>query len=285
MKDSLSEFRPARVAILGVGLLGGSVARAIRQSVPSVHVVGIVRCAEKGQRWVEQGVVDSVTESIEQACSDVDVVVVATPVDKVAQMVIAAAQATKPDCLITDVGSTKRTIVNAVSQCPAAVAKFVAAHPIAGSEKTGAEHATADLFVGKVVVLTPSEQTPAGLLERAEQFWRLTGGRIVTLSPEDHDTHLASVSHVPHLASSAVAKLVCDQSADLVGSGWTDITRVAAGDPAMWLAICQENRPAIEQQLRRLAESIDEVRQWMHSHDDESLLRWLKEAKTIRDSI
>ncbi|WP_372721751.1 prephenate dehydrogenase [Novipirellula sp.] len=285
MNDSLSEFRPARVAILGVGLLGGSVARAIRQSVPSVHVVGIVRCAEKGQQWVDREVVDSVTESIEQGCRDVDVVVVATPVDKVSEKVIAVAQATKPDCLITDVGSTKQTIVNAVSQCPAAVAKFVAAHPIAGSEKTGAEHATADLFVGKVIVLTPSDRTPAGLLEQAEQFWRLTGGRIVTLSPEEHDTHLASVSHVPHLASSAVAKLVCEQSADLVGSGWTDITRVAAGDPAMWLAICQENRPAIEQQLRRLAESIDEVRQWMHSHDDESLLRWLKEAKTIRDSF
>lgn len=285
MKDSLSEFRPARVAILGVGLLGGSVARAIRQSVPAVHVVGIVRNAEKGQRWVDMGVVDSVTESIEQGCRDVDVVVVATPVDKVSEKVIAVAQATKPNCLITDVGSTKQTIVNAVSQCPAAVAKFVAAHPIAGSEKTGAEHATADLFVGKVVVLTPSDQTPAGLLERAEQFWRLTGGRIVTLSPEEHDTHLASVSHVPHLASSAVAKLVCEQSADLVGSGWTDITRVAAGDPAMWLAICQENRAAIEEQLRRLAGSIEEVRQWMHSHDDESLLRWLKEAKTIRDSF
>ena len=82
-----------------------------------------------------------------------------------------------------------------------------------------------------------------------------------------------------------MAKLVCEQSADLVGSGWTDITRVAAGDPAMWLAICQENRTAIEEQLRRLADSIDEVRQWMHSRDDESLLRWLKEAKTIRDSF
>ncbi|GAA5509268.1 prephenate dehydrogenase [Novipirellula caenicola] len=285
MKDSHSEFRPARVAILGVGLLGGSVARAIRQSIPDVHVIGIVRSAEKGQRWVDQGVVDSVTESVADACVDVDVVVVATPVDKVAEKVIAVAQASKPQCLITDVGSTKRTIVNSVSQCPAAVAKFVAAHPIAGSEKTGAEHATANLFVGKVIVLTPSEQTPTNLLKRAEQFWRLTGGRIVTLSPEDHDTHLAAVSHVPHLASSAVAKLVCDQSADLVGSGWTDITRVAAGDPAMWLAICQENRPAIEEQLRRLAGSIDEVRQWMHTHDDESLLRWLTEAKTIRDSF
>ncbi|EMI19068.1 prephenate dehydrogenase [Rhodopirellula maiorica SM1] len=285
MKDSPSEFRPARVAILGVGLLGGSVARAIRQSVPSVHVVGIVRCADKGQQWVDSGVVDAVTESIEQACGNVDVVVIATPVDTVAEKVIAVAKASNPDCLITDVGSTKRTIVKAVSQCPEAVAKFVAAHPIAGSEKTGAEHATADLFVGKVVVLTPSEQTPADLLERAEQFWRLTGGRIVTLSPQDHDTHLASVSHVPHLASSAVAKLVCEQSADLVGSGWTDITRVAAGDPAMWLAICQENRTAIEEQLRRLAGSIEEVRQWMHSRDDESLLRWLKEAKTIRDSF
>ncbi|TWU20432.1 prephenate dehydrogenase [Novipirellula galeiformis] len=268
-----------------MGLLGGSVARSIRRTVPGVHVVGVVRCAEKGQRWIELGIIDSVAESIEQGCQDVDVVVVATPVDLVAASVIRAAEVSQADCLITDVGSTKRTIVQAVLRDAGASAKFVAAHPIAGSEKTGAEHATADLFVGKVIVLTPSEQTPKRQLDLADHFWRRTGGRIVTLSPEDHDTHLASVSHVPHLASSAVAKLINQDSANLVGSGWLDITRVAAGDPAMWLAICQENRTAIDEQLAHLAGSIEDLRAWIRTHDDASLLRWLKEAKTIRDSF
>ncbi|TWT80874.1 prephenate dehydrogenase [Planctomycetes bacterium CA13] len=274
---------PRRIAIVGVGLLGASVAKSLRESFGELHVTAVVRDPRKGEVLVENRVADVFTHSVAVASEAADVVVIATPVDRIADFVMQAAVASKPDCLVTDVGSTKRGIVDAVAMDALAAKKFVAAHPIAGSEKTGAEHSCADLFRGKVTVLTPSDQTLPELLSRAEAFWQATGSRTVVMSPADHDLHLASVSHVPHLASSAVAKLVCPESADLVGSGWLDITRVAAGDPAMWLAICQENRVAIENQLACLIDSIDDCRRMLKDHDDAGLLRWLEEAKTIRD--
>ena len=279
---------PCRVAIVGVGLLGGSVSKSIRRELSEVHVTGVVRDIRKGQQYIDIGVIDSAEQSIEVAVKDAEVVVVSTPVDRVADFVSIAAEHSPDNCLITDVGSTKRSIVEAVSQCEHARAKFVAAHPIAGSEKTGAENALADLFDDKTIVLTPDRATSAHLISRAKQFWSLTRGRIMTLSPADHDTYLASVSHVPHLASSAVAQLVASTSdgtfcETLVGSGWLDMTRVAAGDPAMWLAICQENREAVKNELERLRSTLAEVGQMLDQHDDIGLEKWLSEAKQFRD--
>ncbi len=285
MTNPSSDFWPRRIAIVGVGLLGGSVAGAIRKQIPHVHVAGCVRSQERQRKLVELGILDSASSSLEEVCRDAEVVVVGTPVDKIAELSIQAAKVSPSHCLITDVGSTKRSIVEAIEKNDLASQLFVGAHPIAGSEKTGAEHARDNLFENKVIVLTPTASTSDSAMARAERFWRLTGSRIVTLSPEDHDTHLASVSHVPHLASSAITMLVSDASASLVGSGWLDITRVAAGDPAMWLAICQENRTAVHDQLKRLANSIDEVCQMIASGDDESLLSWLEQAKRIREKF
>ena len=140
---------PDRVTILGVGLLGGSVALSLRRFRPNVVLVGTARSEQKCDRLIESGIVNEATTSIESACQDADVVVVAAPVSQIAPMVIEAADASPDDCLITDVGSTKSQIIELVGPHPGAARKFVAAHPIAGSEKTGFEHATAELFDGK----------------------------------------------------------------------------------------------------------------------------------------
>ncbi|TWU45687.1 prephenate dehydrogenase [Novipirellula aureliae] len=276
---------PSRIAIVGVGLLGASVAKSIRRRVADMHVVGVVRNPEKRHWLVDSGILDSATDSLSEGCRDADVVVVATPVDRIADFVQGAAADSPPECLITDVGSTKQGIVDAVINNALATGKFVAAHPVAGSEKTGADHAIETLFDGKVTILTPSEKTPAEFVKKAETFWQLTGSRTSLLRPDEHDLVMAAVSHVPHLASSAVARLVNQDSADFIGSGWCDITRVAAGDPGMWLAICKENRSAIEQQLAKLVDSINDCRRMLIENDDAALLRWLDEAKTIRDNI
>jgi prephenate dehydrogenase len=283
MCNSVADDWPRRVAVLGVGLLGGSVAKAIRRVRPQTMFVGFARNQEKCEQLKASGVVDVAVSSIEEASGDCDAIVVAAPVDQIARMVIEAATRSPASCLITDVGSTKRGIVEAVSSNSTALMKFIAAHPIAGSEKTGAQHSSATLFDDKVVVLTPTERTDANLLEKANHFWQLTGGKTLQMRPDEHDAHLAAVSHVPHLVSALVARMAEPEARTLVGSGWQDITRVAAGDPTLWTAICQENRLAILQQLERLSGELDQLRQIIDGQDDETLRSWLAEAKRVKE--
>jgi len=277
-----SDQWPRRLGILGVGLLGGSVALAVRKARPHVHVAGLARTEQSAARLIELGIVDDARGSLEEVCRDCDVVVVATPVDQIADLAIRTAELTGPDCLITDVGSTKAGIVQAIAGNAPAASKFVAAHPIAGSEKTGAQHALATLVEQKVIVLTPGPSTPSPLLERAVEFWNLTGGVIRQMSAEQHDAHLAAVSHVPHLVSALVARMPDSDAFPLVGSGWQDITRVAAGDPGMWTAICQENRQAIIDELERFSGELDRLRHLLQSGDNDQLMAWLTEAKLFK---
>lgn len=264
-------------------MLGGSVGMAIKRASKTTEIVGFSRTENKRELAIQHQAVDRTADSIEAACAGADVVVVASLVDHIAPMAITAAAATPEQCLITDVGSTKATIVQAVGQDNTAAKKFVAAHPIAGSEKTGVENATASLFDEKVVVLTPSEQADCELTEKAERFWQRTGGRIVRLSPTDHDAYLAACSHVPHLVSAAVSRLLPPQARTLVGSGWRDITRVAAGDPALWTAICRENRQAICQELENLSADLLKLAVLLDQADDQRLFHWLAEAKQNKE--
>ncbi len=275
---------PKRVSIIGVGLLGGSVALAIKQAMPQCQIVGFSRTAKKREFLLQAGIVDRTADTVQAACEHADVVVVASLVDQIATIAKQAAAVTNEQCLITDVGSTKATIVTETEDCPITTSKFVAAHPIAGSEKTGAENATADLFKGKVVVLTPSKLTPSEQVRRATDFWQLTGGKVIRISPQDHDTFLAAVSHVPHLVSAAVSRLTPSQAGDLVGSGWRDITRVAAGDPDLWTAICQENRAAIISELSRIIADMNDLKAFLERKDDRALTKWLADAKTTKDN-
>ncbi len=283
MTSSRSDEWPRRVAILGVGLLGGSVGMAIKRRCPQTELVGYNRTKAKRDLALKQGADDRTADSIEAACDGADVVVVASLVDKIADLVIAAAQAAGPDCLITDVGSTKASIVEDVSRSELAKSRFLAAHPIAGSEQTGVLNASAALFDQKIIVLTPADDADSELTARAKRFWSLTGGKIVCLSPQDHDAYLAAVSHVPHLVSAAVSRLLPADAKSLVGSGWRDITRVAAGDPDLWTAICRENRQAIRCELERLIGDVQQLCQLLTSEDDEGLHHWLSEAKVNKD--
>lgn len=273
---------PRRVAILGVGLLGGSVALAVRRRYPQTTIVGTARQREKCDRLLAAEIVDAATTSVAQACADCDVIVAAGPVGSIAGAVMQAAAAAPPDCLITDVGSTKAQIADEVAQDPRAAAQFVPAHPIAGSEKTGFEHAAADLFDGRLIVLTPTAHTASETVDRAARFWRSIGGRVQRMSAPEHDAHLAVISHMPHLVAALVARLATDQARPLAGSGWADITRVAAGDPAMWADICAQNRPAIAAQLQRLAQELERLQQILQVTDPQAMEIWLAEAKQIK---
>ena len=276
---------PRRVAIVGAGLLGGSVAKSLRRALPQIEIVAFARSESKRQAASDSGVFDAAFDSISETVKDCDVVVVGTPVHRIANLVCEVAELTAPDCLITDVGSTKAGIVAEVEMHHLASRKFVAAHPIAGSEKTGLEHADASLFDNKTIVITPGNVTDPVMLVRAISFWQATGGQTVHMTPADHDTHLAAVSHVPHLMSCLVALRADEDARSLVGSGWRDITRVAAGDPSMWTAICNENRAAIARELTAISESLRQLCEMIETSDDEALCQWFADAKQVRENV
>ncbi|TWT96462.1 prephenate dehydrogenase [Neorhodopirellula pilleata] len=270
-----------RIAVVGLGLLGGSVARAVRDRMPDARVVGCARNEKTRQYAMENGVVDEATAELAAAVRGADLVVVATPVDAIAHAVIEIAAA-DPNTLITDVGSTKSNIVSAVVADATAASRFIAAHPIAGSEKTGVEHSRADLFVGRPVILTPSGFESTGAVERVADFWCSLGGNVSHMSADAHDQLLAISSHMPHLMASLIAGQLPPEGQAIVGTGWLDTTRIAAGDPQLWTAIVGENRTAIVNSLRSIGRELTSLIDAIETHDDSAVEEMLRSAQTIR---
>jgi prephenate dehydrogenase len=276
---------PRRVAIIGVGLLGGSFGLAIRREFPECHLVGVSRNGTSRDAAIARGAIHEATDDIQAACRDADLIVVSTPVDRVADIILGIADVCPEDAILTDLGSTKAAIVSAVQSSPSAGAKFVGAHPIAGGEKTGAQHARDDLFVNRTVVLTPTDVTDPARLQTCEHLWQRLGSRVVMMSPQDHDQAVATISHVPHLVASLLVELPNADSLRLAGTGWLGTTRVASGDPEMWTAICQANRLAIADELARLGAAVQNLRNAILTGDDAEVMRFLDQAKRSRDAV
>jgi len=281
-----NEFPIRSIAVIGLGLLGGSVARAIRHRDADceIRLIGYARRKETRDFALEQGGFDAVTDDFLAAAKQTDLVVIATPVDRIAEYAVKIAAAC-PHVLMTDVGSTKFGIVESVGKNPEAAARFVAAHPIAGSEKTGIEHAHANLFDGKPIVITPSEKERPGAVDAVHRFWESTGGRVIRMTPRRHDDLLAMTSHMPHLMSALVAKQLPDEAISMVGTGWLDTTRIAAGDEKLWTAIVSENRPAILASLQSAAADLTHLIDIVQNADDESLHEYLRIARDKRTAI
>lgn len=288
MSDSspvASVYRPQKVTVIGVGLLGGSIGLAIRHRWPDAEVIGVARRPDTRQEALAAGAVTVASDDLPSACADADLVIICTPVSKIARQAVLAAGASPPGALITDVGSTKAAIARGVDEDPLASSKFVPSHPIAGSEKSGPKHARADLLADRLVVVTPTDRTDPQRLADVGSFWQQLGARVTQLTPERHDEIFAAVSHVPHLVAAVLASIISGDALPMVGSGWRDTTRVAAGDPEMWTAICQQNAPAIlgalevfTGQLRRLTLAIEQ-------QDASQIRELLARAKTIRDQL
>jgi prephenate dehydrogenase len=191
-----------------------------------------------------------------------------------------------PECLITDVGSVKGSVVSAVE--PILGAKFIGSHPMAGSEKAGIETARADLFEGAACLLTSTAKTWPDHLARLSRFWELLGSRVLLFSPEEHDRKVARISHLPHLMASVttLAALRSDPEAiRCVANGFRDTTRVAAGDPDLWTGIIMENRTALLSSVREAAATLRELLEILENPDEEALRQFLAEAKALRDRV
>ncbi len=274
--------RLGTVAIVGVGLIGGSIGLAIRVRGLADRVIGIGRDEARLAEGVRLGAIDEGTTQLRRGVEDAEVVVVCTPVTRIADDVLTAADAGPPDVLITDAGSTKRRIVEAVERDARARETFVGGHPIAGSERKGVEHAVADLFESRACILTPTGATPVDRLDRARRFWQSLGCRLIEISPAQHDDALALTSHLPHAVAAALAGTIPLEALPMAAGAYRDCTRVAGSDASLWAGIFLENRLPTLQAIGRFRERLTELESALNDGDAEAIVAWWNSARALR---
>jgi prephenate dehydrogenase len=250
-----------RLAVVGVGLLGGSVALAARTLGLAREIVGVGRDAGRLAPALDAGVIDRATTEVGAGVADADFVVLAATVAANEDLLTTVWKAAAPGTVVTDVGSTKRGIVRvAEALAPTRPLSFVGSHPMAGSERTGWTAARADLFTGATVIVTPGAHTDAGAVKRVSGFWEALGARVSALDADVHDRTVAAISHLPHLVAVALVAAVAAATPgafDLAGRGFKDTTRIAAGDPRMWQEIFVANRDVLAASVQDFRVALD----------------------------
>ena len=278
-------IRISTLALIGVGLIGGSVGLAARRRGIGTRVVGFDRDRLTLEQALGRGILDEAAPSLAAAVREADLVMICTPVDTIASHVLAVAAACRPGTLLTDVGSTKATIVRDIQgRLPTGIA-FVGSHPLAGSEKKGPGFARADLFDDRLVVITPDKSVSDNALSQVTAFWHSLGAFVRVMCPVEHDRALALTSHLPHLVAAALAGVLPPEWADLTATGFRDTTRVASGDPALWTAIFQSNREALLAALNRFEAQLSQYRLALDKADGSKLVALLQQGKTARDNL
>lgn len=273
------------VAVVGVGLIGGSIGLALRKRELAERVVGIGRRQASLRIARRVGAVTNTTVDLPKGVAEADLVVVCTPVGRIIEHARAAAEHCRPGTLITDAGSTKQAIVAALDEQLAGGCRFLGSHPLAGSEKSGPAHADAELFEGRVAVVTPTVNTRAEDYDQVERFWQLLGSVVVRMSPEEHDRALALTSHLPHVAAAALAATVPEQLFRLTGTGMLDTSRLAAGDVELWKQILMLNRENVLSALEQYGAQLRTLHQALRNGDFETVEEFLRTAKKKRDAL
>ncbi len=269
-----------KVAIVGVGLIGGSLGLTIRRKKLARRVIGVARHSATLKTAKKIGAIDSGTVSLSNPeLLTADLVILAVPPEKVAEVALKLAGRFRHPVIFIDVASTKQAIVSKLDKKLPKHVSFVGAHPMAGSERSGIDAARVDLYEGALCVLTPTRQTSRRALKTVQTLWTRLGSRVVLLSPDQHDARVAQISHLPHLAASALALTPDSAALALAACGFADTTRIAAGDPELWAGICATNRPEIVCALRRYREQLQKIEKAVARNDRAGLLRLLKSAR------
>jgi len=274
-----------RVAIIGVGLIGGSLGLALRQKRLARRVVGVGRRRASIDRALEIGAIDEGTLDATKGVKDAELVVLGTAIRLIMEMGEKVATALSPGAIVTDVGSTKSEVVRRLEKVLPAGVHFVGAHPIAGSEKRGVDAARPELFEKCICVLTPTEKTDPEALRRVADLWSAVGARVATLSCEEHDRILARTSHLPHLVASALVASLQGPDTGFVGTGLRDTTRVASGDVDVWCDVFLTNREAVLEALAGFTDRMSELRRAVETGDRDKLALLLAAAKRRRDDL
>jgi prephenate dehydrogenase len=278
-----------KTALIGVGLLGGSLGLALQKRKLSAEVVGYVRREASVETCVQLGVVTEATMDLAAAVTDADLIVFCTPLAQMRDLAEQAAPHLKPGAIVTDVGSVKGPVVAAIEPIIAATeAVFIGSHPMAGSEQSGPSAAREDLYDQAVCIVTPTSRTPEDKLAALEDFWQAVGSRVLRLTPDVHDNLTSRCSHLPHIVAAGLANYVLspahpDEQSELCATGFRDTTRIAAGSPEMWRDIVMMNRKHLQRVLGVFVEDLQEFSLALEREDDQAVTEFFEIAKQRRD--
>jgi prephenate dehydrogenase len=278
-----------RVSIIGVGLLGGSLAKVLRRLGLAKSIVGYGRNKANLDEAKNLNIIDDVAPNIQSAAKDADLIVFCSPVQTIAQLAMEMSPHIKPGCLVTDVGSTKETLISEMEKFIPDGISFIGAHPIAGGEISGFRLSSDTLFDGAHCIITPTDKTDPEALKRAIKLWKTIGMQVSIMDPKEHDFIFGAVSHLPHVLIFALMNTLGglksenhDQITSFSGAGLRDITRIAASEPAMWGDICVSNKDSILYFLDLFQKSLGHLRSGIEQENGILLTQQFKIANQHR---
>ena len=286
----MNDFNCDRLVVVGVGLIGGSVAAALRQAGKVRRIVGVGRGRANIERALELRVIDEASDDIAVAVRGADIVVLAVPVQQIDRVLAKLAGSVAAETLVTDAGSTKMDYVAAVRRLlPSHLAHIVPAHPIAGAELTGVDAANPGLFVDKNVVVTPLPENHARCVDRVESMWRVCGARVSRMSPEHHDRVFSAVSHLPHMLAYTLVHMIAtrpdaQELFSFAASGFRDFTRIASSSPEMWRDIASSNREALLADIASYQDQLAHLAELIRNADAEQLGKLFESARNARNA-
>ena len=277
-----------KITIIGVGLIGGSLAKAIKENQLANKVCGYGRDQSRLEKAKNTNIIDELSTNIDEAVKGADIIVIATPVGTFKQILEAIEPLITEQVIISDVGSTKTNIVKIVNEVLGEKSKcFVPAHPIAGKEKSGFEVSVPDLFKDKKTIITPLENNAPESIKVIHDMWIGTGAEVDYLSPESHDELLGMTSHLPHMLAFSLVNYLVSQSPNAsiyAGGGFKDFSRIASGDAVMWRDICIQNKEQIIDHLKGYQSTLSELIDAIDDEDSKRLEMLFTTAKNTRDS-
>ncbi len=276
------------VAIVGTGLIGGSIGLGLKKRGLATTIIGVGHRKVSINKALKIKAIDVGTTSIEKAAKEADIIVLATSVSLIPDYAKKIISLMKKSAILTDVGSTKDYIVSQVnkeieSKCGREKPNFIGAHPLAGSEQRGVSSARSDLFEGSICVVTPTSLNSKKCITKLSNMWKTLGAGISIMTPSKHDEILSFVSHLPHFVASSLTSVIGEKHWKFAASGLRDTTRIASGDPELWLSISKQNRQKIVEALRCFSEEVECTLNDLEQGDDKKVLARLKKAKTVRD--
>jgi cyclohexadieny/prephenate dehydrogenase len=281
-----------RIALIGFGLIGGSIARAARQQGLAGEIVATAHSAKSRARVGELGVVDRVVDSNADAVKDADLVILCIPVGACGAVAQEIAGHLKPGAIISDVGSVKGAVVRDMAPHLPDGVHFVPAHPVAGTENSGPDSGFAELFINRWCILTPPEGTDANAVEKLRAFWAGLGARVEIMTPDHHDLVLAITSHLPHLIAYTIvgtadelAQVTSSEVIKFSAGGFRDFTRIAASDPVMWRDVFLANKDAVLEMLGTFNEDLSKLTRAIRRGDGEALYEHFTRTRAIRRGI
>jgi prephenate dehydrogenase len=274
-----------RVTIIGLGLIGGSLALAIKEKKLAKEIIGVSRRKSTINQAIKNKIVDFATLDLEDGVRDSDLVIIATPVFKIARIAKQAVPFLKKGAILTDAGSTKKYIVKNIEKAGLKGMHFVGSHPIAGSERSGIKSADKDLFKGAYCILTETRNVNPKAFSKVKKFWGDIGMKVRVMPVDAHDRLLSKISHLPHVAAVSLVNSIGRKGIDLAAGGFQDTTRIASGEPELWKDIFLTNKENIIKDIGLLKKELFKIEAALKSNNSQDLLRLLSRAKSIRDSL